>query len=606
MPEEITSTSEQRDKNRFDQIENECVSKPPTEKELMVKLEIVDKEVLKNLTSGAQAEVNVFGFEDSGKEYILKTIGREKGMDQETAQMLIEETKRYHAELRQAGFKVPELHIATTLQPEDEEGWKIAFVEDYVREGQDLKKLFQNPEIPIEEKTQALSEISDLIMNLDSADAQFGVHRTKVAGDFRPANFIKKNDEYVLIDVFAPKIQQEDGQVGSYLKELEAPLTQQAMTFLTADRRGQMGTLLYFAKRHVRNNSELSAQFDIAILEIVEKIPDPDTKVFMENELTTNFEIIGKVYETADIAHLPEEIRQEIEAKSISEKDHRNEQEPTPLPDPSMHHPGEVSQFVESYLTERGETPREINLQIIGVKTLQNPELIERFLQDFELSKKESSYKGETKLFLIDDSWDDDAANKIKEVAERHGVDYYRVRESSGFADKFTQKFAEKVKTYPGLTEQQKKYMFWLERGLLKDRLQAPLVNDLENFRFANPLAELGGIAGTQNFGYLVAAYEAGKRGVPLKEAAITINEDDQRYRTLAQNDQGGIDIEHHDFLAERAAWLKDPKTESTVGRYTGHTGNPISLVRDTLEISGQILSEKNSGKSNTVKYPFW
>jgi hypothetical protein len=138
--------------------------------------------------------------------------------------------------------------------------------------------------------------------------------------------------------------------------------------------------------------------------------------------------------------------------------------------------------------------------------------------------------------------------------------------------------------------------------------MQTPLADDLDDFEFQNPNAELGGIAGTQNFGYLVAAYEAGKRGVPLNETTFTINEDDQRYLTLATNsvrdnlaaDAPNTITEIPDLLAERAAWFKDPETLATTGRYTGHTGNPISLVRDTLELGGKIMHETNKGESST------
>ncbi len=273
----------------------------------------------------------------------------------------------------------------------------------------------------------------------------------------------------------------------------------------------------------------------------------------------------------------------------------------SPLPHAAMHKPGEVSQFVEGYLTKLGESPREIKLQVVGIKALQNPGLIRRFLHDFVKSKEASSYRGKLGVFLIDDSWDDTVAEQIRAVAEEHEVGYYRVRDNAGFARKFTDKFAEALKKNLDLTEEKRTYLFWLGRALLKDGLKVPLAN-IDAFTFTDPLTELGGIAGTQNFGYLVAAYEAGKQGVQLHETTITINEDDQRYRTLSQKEGGLVDVETHDIFAEREAWFKDPQTAATVGRYTGHTGNPVSLVRDTLAISSQILTERSRGQSSTYQ----
>jgi len=272
----------------------------------------------------------------------------------------------------------------------------------------------------------------------------------------------------------------------------------------------------------------------------------------------------------------------------------------TSLPESSMHKPEDVRNFVESYLTEKDIKPREVKLQMIGVKALQNPDIVKRFLDDFKANRGKSSYQGQVGMFIIDDSWDADKAAEIQAVAAEAGVGYFRVRIDEGFADDIIRKFGEKIEAKNNLTDAEKKYHFWLARALLKDRLQAPLAKDIGNFNFTDALAELGGIAGTQNFGYLVSAYEAGKRGVPLEQMTVTINEDDQRYVTLAQDTDGKIITESPDLLAERAAWFEDPDTIATVGRYTGHTGNPISMVKDTLQASTCILSDHNSGKSNT------
>jgi hypothetical protein len=221
------------------------------------------------------------------------------------------------------------------------------------------------------------------------------------------------------------------------------------------------------------------AEFDNAIKEIIDRIPDEDTKSFMEKEFASDFELMRKVYETADITHLPEEIKSEIEPRFASQiSGLQKEKELTLLPDPSMHNPQEVDHFVESYLAERGETPRNINLQIIGVKTLQNPELIDRFLNDFDKSKKSSEYKGEVVLFIIDDSWDDTAAEQIAKVAKDHGVDYYRVREDKGFADKFTKRFADKLRNSPETTELQQKYLFGFREVCSKTecKLRLPMI----------------------------------------------------------------------------------------------------------------------------------
>ena len=267
----------------------------------------------------------------------------------------------------------------------------------------------------------------------------------------------------------------------------------------------------------------------------------------------------------------------------------------TPLPPASMHDPEEVSNFVLSYLRERGESSRPIGLQIVAIKAYHNVELVQRFLTDLERAREESSWPGELKVFILDDSPDDNLAQQIERVAKEHGVDYERVRSSTGIAARVFRRMRDKIIAEES-SPSKRRYRLWLLRALFKDGLQVPLV-DPENFILDDPKKSLGGIAGSQNVGYLRAVYEAGRAGVPLKEVTVTVNEDDQRYQMLVEEEEN-IRAIKHDYFAERAAWFLDGETEAVVGRYTGHTGNPISLVRDTLEIVQEILEAWKDGRS--------
>lgn len=269
------------------------------------------------------------------------------------------------------------------------------------------------------------------------------------------------------------------------------------------------------------------------------------------------------------------EERTETMASSSGEPEVQKKLEINTKADSSMHEPQKIEGFVDKILEATGEKPRAIKAQLVGIKTLQNPGLSDRFLQDFKQAADKSSFSGEIIPFVLDDSWDSEPAESIQQVAKENGVPYYRVRDPGGFANELLQRFEEGVKTDQSLSPARKRYTLWLARAALKDRLQAPLTETIDDLpKSADALNQIGGIAGTQNFGYLAAAYESGKRGFSPEEITITINEDDQRYLTLARTPEGKIIRQKHDFFAERAAWVKDPKTRAITGRYTCHTGN--------------------------------
>lgn len=486
LPRSLKDVITNNDEIRFSELSRKWESNPPTEEEFFRGIGVYDKKSQQSLPGGAQAEVFIFRSLDTGDQYVCKDIGAGKGLNRQQAQLLLDETAAYQHELEEIGINLPDRQASCVISPGVEPGeWKIGFVETYVGDGQDIKKIFQDPNKSFEDKISVLEKLADTVDSIPFGEPPRGKHQTQVAGDFRPANFVLDGDSPVLIDSFGPKRYQDNGLVGPYMQEMEGPLTNEAITFLTADKRGQMSALLYFAGRHVRKDPELANAFNAAMVGVANRIQDLDTRKYVLNEINTGFQSTSAIYETGKIDHLPTDVQKENSVQADTER--------TPLPDPSMHDPEQVSKFVEGYLTEKGETPREVTLQMIGVKTLQNPELIDRFLDDYDKQKEETLYKGKVGLFLIDDSWDDDAADNIRQIALDHNVEYYRVREDSGFADTIIQKMADRLQESTDLTEAQKKYQFWLARGLLKDRLQAPLSNDLENFTFTNPLAELGG-----------------------------------------------------------------------------------------------------------------
>lgn len=253
------------------------------------------------------------------------------------------------------------------------------------------------------------------------------------------------------------------------------------------------------------------------------------------------------------------------------------------LPPAALHNPTEVSTFVRANLGPQ-ETAHHITHQHVGVLACQHPQTLDRFLGDAVELREYST--AEASLFVIDDSWEDHAAKKIAATAEHHGVDYYRLRNTTGLAERIAQQY---VDTLPNTTsDSARRQHLWLARAAVTDRLGVTINNEPD-------AVQRGGYGGARNFGYLAGIYRAGKAGQPLSETVITVNDDDMRYLTLGEQD-GVPKFEKHDFFAERAAWYQDPHTRVVVERYAGHRGNPIAITYDAIAASERVIDAYLSG----------
>lgn len=259
--------------------------------------------------------------------------------------------------------------------------------------------------------------------------------------------------------------------------------------------------------------------------------------------------------------------------------------ESSAITEQDFHSPDRIKRYVDSLIPELDQSAPVS--QFLGVLACQNSQLVDRFLTDLHSASDKASVKPEY-VFVMDDSWDDEAASSIEAVAREHGADYHRVREKGGLGDEVIDAFHDGLPG--GDSSVGKAYKKWLAYGSLRNYLDVPLeASETGNGEMR------GGCGGARNLGYLTAIHEAGRRGVALEDCLITINDDDHRYYALEQQGDN-VYASHHDFFAERAAWLKDPETEVLLSRYAGHRGNPISLILDSVRECQDIVSRKIEG----------
>ncbi len=314
LPKRENNSANVVDAHLFSSLQRHAQTEGLTRTEFVAKLKRDDQKELRDLTNGAQARVSIISLKETGQNYVVKIIGSEKQLSETEAKMLIEETRTYQEELKMAGINVPRMYLGIPLKPEsDTEGWQIGMVEELVGDGKNVKDIFQNPKVPPIDKVKTLKDLAEVLIALPSHKSSSA--KTGVGGDFRPVNFVKKGDKYILIDTFSPKRLQEDGQIGPYIAQLEQPLTAQAMTFLCGDRRGMLSALFYFSLRHVQNDQALTQEFRRAIADIITSVPDASARDYLEQEHSGSYELTAQIYQTADIAHLSDEIQETTNPK---------------------------------------------------------------------------------------------------------------------------------------------------------------------------------------------------------------------------------------------------------------------------------------------------
>lgn len=259
------------------------------------------------------------------------------------------------------------------------------------------------------------------------------------------------------------------------------------------------------------------------------------------------------------------------------------------IPKAPLHDPQAVAKFVNNYLSFQSEVSAPLFNQIYCFKAFENPPIADRFMAFFNAIKKNTKYKGKVQLIMLDDSNDPILSKKLQDIAAHHNIQYEPTRNTYGTAFRLINRMRTKILNDSSHSDNEKLYYEWLCRAILTDKLKAPKYDSVVDATNAAFSPSIGGVHGVQNLGYLIAVYYAGKAGYRLKHTSVTINEDDQKYISYTSNKRR-VDIESHDWLGERAAWFKDPKTFAITGRYSMHTGNPITMVCETLEICEKLI----------------
>lgn len=241
-----------------------------------------------NLANGKQAEcVKIARYPNTEKDCILKICGDEKGFLWEEAEILVAEANAYREDLIEAGVRIPINHRLGIVQSKIPGSYKILIVDEFEGDGQDLKqKLLSSAR---ETQLLLVGKMMQFLSNLPSGDYEF---YTQVLGDFKPENWVLADDGgLILIDYFGPK-RWKDGVCYPYLSKMDPLLTQDALTFLCGDRRGQMGRLLAIIHRSF---PELADAANVMTLEIIGKA-HPEVLPFLKEEVLNGFVTIDGIY----------------------------------------------------------------------------------------------------------------------------------------------------------------------------------------------------------------------------------------------------------------------------------------------------------------------
>ncbi len=245
---------------------------------------------LKNFAEGMQAQcVRLNSWEDYQAPVIMKLAGEGRNYTPEEIGMLHRETIAYRQELIDANVKIPNNFVLTPFINGSEN--QIQMVDEFLGSGQDVKQELKDTSYAQENGDYLVGLMVKFLHDLPDGDKPF---RTKVMGDFKPANFVAEDGDLIFIDYFGPKRVGDDGQVFPYLSRIEI-LSRDAITFLCGDRRGQITRLLALIKRE--HPSYLSTALD----EVDKLYTDmPEVLTFAKEQTIQNFSGISDIYQNRE------------------------------------------------------------------------------------------------------------------------------------------------------------------------------------------------------------------------------------------------------------------------------------------------------------------
>jgi len=248
-----------------------------------------------NLANGKQARVvRIADYPGADKECVAKFCGGEhKGYTWDEARMLVDETIAYRNELQKAGVVIPKNHRINAVQVEAGGSYQIVMIDEMHGDGEDLKSKLSNG-YALDYKRWISLKILEFLDRLPGGRVESPLITcpTEVLGDFKPDNWVLDGNDMILIDYFGPK-RWKDGLAAPYLKKMDSLLTQQAITFLCGDRRGQFSRVMAMMARNWPEIAPYAIDVGLAML----KHNHPEAYDWVKNEVEHRFDRINQVYQ---------------------------------------------------------------------------------------------------------------------------------------------------------------------------------------------------------------------------------------------------------------------------------------------------------------------
>jgi hypothetical protein len=259
------------------------------------------------------------------------------------------------------------------------------------------------------------------------------------------------------------------------------------------------------------------------------------------------------------------------------------------------------------------EDLRKIGLQVVVVKTANDPELLTRFLTHIKNDLQTTNTESPVCIGVVDDSTKDVPSSEMLKVIQESGiknVGYVRIKgqDNSTLIGRIQQKLSQSMGHEPHFRQKGARlalHYLLSERGQIGD-VDTALRNLTKEEESRDLFAHMGGgpMAMT-NVAALLGAYMMGLRGVSPSHALFTHHDDDLVYQTLDHDASGVPRIGRHDFFREREILFGDPQTAFSAGRYVGVSGSPLFLLRSVLEIANGVLANDVNLVSHRAPSPY-
>lgn len=275
------------------------------------------------------------------------------------------------------------------------------------------------------------------------------------------------------------------------------------------------------------------------------------------------------------------------------------------------------SRVAESLASNEVE-PRNIQHQVIILKTQNCTELAERFLVHLQENVNNTASKSKVTVAVLDDSTPRvtqfDYRKMLREFTGENGLDvvYLRVndQDSRSLIGRLRNRALE-IMDSKGATRLEKQKMLMALQILISEELRFSRYPDCDpdnrtDGYIADHYSTVGkGHQSTDNIASLLGAYILGGDGVPLDRGIITHNDDDIIMAGLSAPN-GLPEFQKHDYLAEREILFADPETEISAGKYVGVSGSPVRIMSTALEIAVGILDMNRGHIAPNARSPYY